>query len=84
MTQRLTEELEYAEILDHAAACDSSLEQICHVAAFSISSYASTADRTGKPFNPLLGETYELDRSDDLGWTSIAEQVDEYLPDYDD
>ena len=75
MTQRLTEELEYSEILDRAAACESSLEQICHIAAFSISCYASTADRTGKPFNPLLGETYELDRTEDMGWTSLAEQV---------
>ena len=75
MTQRLTEELEYSELLDRAAACENSLEQICYIAAFSISCYASTAIRTGKPFNPLLGETYELDRSHDMGWTSLAEQV---------
>ena len=75
MTQRLTEELEYSEILDRAATCESSLEQICHIAAFSISCYASTAERTGKPFNPLLGETYECDRSEDMGWRSLAEQV---------
>ena len=75
MTQRLTEELEYSDILDRAAACESSLEQICYIAAFSISCYATTALRTGKPFNPLLGETYELDRTDDMGWRSLAEQV---------
>ena len=75
MTQRLTEELEYSELLDRAACCDNSIEQICYIAAFSISCYASTAIRTGKPFNPLLGETYECDRSNDMGWTSLAEQV---------
>lgn len=75
MTQRLTEELEYSDLLDRAACCENSLEQICYIAAFSISCYASTAIRTGKPFNPLLGETYECDRSADMGWTSLAEQV---------
>ena len=75
MTQRLTEELEYSDLLDRAACCENSLEQICYVAAFSVSCYASTAVRTGKPFNPMLGETYELDRYHDMGWTSLAEQV---------
>ena len=32
------------------------------VAAFAVSAVASQWDRTGKPFNPLLGETYELTR----------------------
>ena len=32
------------------------------VAAFAVSAVASQWDRTGKPFNPLLGETYELIR----------------------
>jgi len=32
------------------------------VTAFAVSATASNWDRTGKPFNPLLGETYELDR----------------------
>ncbi|CAM2106550.1 unnamed protein product [Caretta caretta] len=30
------------------------------VAAFAVSAVASQWERTGKPFNPLLGETYEL------------------------
>ncbi|XP_057295894.1 oxysterol-binding protein 1-like isoform X2 [Hydractinia symbiolongicarpus] len=80
MTQRLTEELEYSDLLDRAACCENSLEQICYIAAFSISCYASTAIRTGKPFNPLLGETYECDRSADMGWTSLAEQVSHHPP----
>ena len=33
------------------------------MAAFAVSSAASNWDRVGKPFNPLLGETYELTRS---------------------
>lgn len=32
------------------------------MAAFAVSAVASQWERTGKPFNPLLGETYELTR----------------------
>ncbi|NXK92772.1 OSBP1 protein, partial [Formicarius rufipectus] len=75
MLQRLTEDLEYHELLDKAAKCESSTEQMCFVAAFSVSSYSTTVHRTAKPFNPLLGETYELDRLEELGFRSLCEQV---------
>ncbi|XP_030214324.1 oxysterol-binding protein 2 isoform X2 [Gadus morhua] len=80
MLQRLTEDLEYHELLDRAARCDSSLEQMCLVAAFSVSSYSTTVHRTAKPFNPLLGETYELDRSEEHGYRSLCEQVSHHPP----
>uniref|UniRef100_A0A671T9Z5 Oxysterol-binding protein 2-like n=1 Tax=Sinocyclocheilus anshuiensis TaxID=1608454 RepID=A0A671T9Z5_9TELE len=79
MLQRLTEDLEYSELLDRATRCDSSLEQMCLVAAFSVSSYSTTVHRTGKPFNPLLGETYELDRVEEYGYRSISEQVRNHI-----
>lgn len=77
MLQRLSEDLEYHELLDKASKCQSSLEQMCYVAAFSVSSYSTTVYRTGKPFNPLLGETYELDRRRESGYRSLCEQVGE-------
>lgn len=80
MLQRLTEDFEYAELLDSAAKCKSPSEQLAWIAAFTISSYSTTANRTGKPFNPLLGETYELDRTEDLGWRCINEQVSHHPP----
>ncbi|XP_047447848.1 oxysterol-binding protein 2 isoform X3 [Mugil cephalus] len=80
MLQRLTEDLEYHELLDKAARCESSLEQMCLVAAFSISSYSTTVHRTAKPFNPLLGETYELDRLEEFGYRSLCEQVSHHPP----
>ncbi|XP_054259945.1 oxysterol-binding protein 1-like [Macrosteles quadrilineatus] len=80
MLQRLTEDYEYADVLDRAAECSDSTEQMAYVAAFTVSSYSSTAYRTGKPFNPLLGETYECDRRDDLGWRAISEQVSHHPP----
>lgn len=41
-----------------------SLMRILHIAAFAVSGYASTEGRQCKPFNPLLGETYEADYPD--------------------
>ena len=78
MLQRLSEELEYSEILDQAALCDESCEQLAYVAAFTVSAYATTLFRTGKPFNPLLGETFEFDRTEDFGWRSLTEQVSSF------
>ena len=79
--QRLTEDFEYSDCLDRAALVASdSIEQMAYVAAFTISSYATTTTRTHKPFNPLLGETFECDRLGDLGWRSVAEQVSASQP----
>lgn len=78
--QRLTEDYEYSELLDRAAQCDDPALQLVYIAAFAVSSYATTSNRTGKPFNPLLGETYECDRRDDLGWRAISEQVSHHPP----
>uniref|UniRef100_A0A667WM57 Oxysterol-binding protein n=1 Tax=Myripristis murdjan TaxID=586833 RepID=A0A667WM57_9TELE len=80
MLQRLSEDLEYYELLDKAAKCQSSLEQLCYVAAFTVSSYSTTVHRTGKPFNPLLGETFELDRLRECGYRSLCEQVSHHPP----
>ncbi|XP_066954246.1 oxysterol-binding protein 1 isoform X17 [Macrobrachium rosenbergii] len=78
--QRLTEDFEYSDILDRAAPVEDSCEQLAMVAAFTVSSYATTSVRTTKPFNPLLGETYECDRLEDCGWRAISEQVSHHPP----
>ncbi|XP_045172406.2 oxysterol-binding protein 1-like isoform X2 [Mercenaria mercenaria] len=80
MLQRITEDFEYSSLLDEAAECEDSTEQLAYVTVFTISSFSTTINRTTKPFNPLLGETYECDRMDDLGWRSIAEQVSHHPP----
>lgn len=73
--QRLCEELEYSELLDKAAELDDPYERMMYVAAFAVSAYASSYSRAGnKPFNPLLGETYECIR-EDKGFRFLAEQV---------
>ena len=75
MLQRLTEDMYYSDLLNMAAQCEDTCEEMAYVAAFITSAYAETSVRTTKPFNPLLGETFEFDRTDDLGWRAISEQV---------
>uniref|UniRef100_T1JEI6 Oxysterol-binding protein n=1 Tax=Strigamia maritima TaxID=126957 RepID=T1JEI6_STRMM len=78
--QRLCEELEYAELIDRAAEIDDPFEQMVYVAAFAVSGYGSLYYRASqKPFNPLLGETYENIR-EDKGFRFIAEQVSHHPP----
>lgn len=73
--QRLCEELEYSELLDKAVEFEDPYETMVYVAAFAVSSYCSSYYRAGsKPFNPLLGETYECVR-EDKGFRFVAEQV---------
>ncbi|KAI4466634.1 oxysterol-binding protein-related [Holotrichia oblita] len=80
MLQRLCEDLEYSELLDKAADIDDPYERMVHVAAFAVSAYANSYSRAGnKPFNPLLGETYECIR-EDKGFRFIAEQVSHHPP----
>uniref|UniRef100_A0A4W3HI19 Oxysterol-binding protein n=1 Tax=Callorhinchus milii TaxID=7868 RepID=A0A4W3HI19_CALMI len=78
--QRLCEELEYSELLDKASQTLDPFERMVFVAAFAVSAYASTYYRAGsKPFNPVLGETYECVR-EDKGFRFIAEQVSHHPP----
>nr|XP_056713181.1 oxysterol-binding protein-related protein 3 isoform X4 [Euleptes europaea] len=78
--QRLCEELEYSELLDKAAQTHNLFERMVYVAAFAISAYASSYYRAGsKPFNPVLGETYECIR-EDKGFQFFSEQVSHHPP----
>ncbi|XP_072250517.1 oxysterol-binding protein-related protein 3 isoform X2 [Leuresthes tenuis] len=78
--QRLCEELEYSELLDRAANTHDPFERMMYIATFVVSGYASSYYRTGgKPFNPVLGETYECDRPD-KGFRFVAEQVSHHPP----
>uniref|UniRef100_A0A3B4G295 Oxysterol-binding protein n=1 Tax=Pundamilia nyererei TaxID=303518 RepID=A0A3B4G295_9CICH len=77
--QRLTEYMEHTYLIHQANATTDSIERMKCVAAFAVSAVASQWERTGKPFNPLLGETYELIR-DDLGFRWMSEQVSHHPP----
>ncbi|GIZ01768.1 oxysterol-binding protein-related protein 6 [Caerostris extrusa] len=78
--QRLCEELEYSELLDKASETTDKYERMVYIAAFAVSAYSSSYHRAGhKPFNPVLGETYECIR-EDKGFQFIAEQVSHHPP----
>ncbi|XP_056878318.1 oxysterol-binding protein-related protein 6 isoform X5 [Takifugu flavidus] len=78
--QRMCEEVEYSELLDKAADTEDPFERMVLVAAFAVSGYSSTYYRAGsKPFNPLLGETYECIR-EDKGFCFFSEQVSHHPP----
>ncbi|XP_074051606.1 oxysterol-binding protein-related protein 3 isoform X5 [Macrotis lagotis] len=78
--QRLCEELEYSELLDQASRTPDPLERMVYVAAFAVSAYASSYFRAGsKPFNPVLGETYECIH-EEKGFQFFSEQVSHHPP----
>ncbi|KAL8733108.1 MAG: hypothetical protein Q9166_002300 [cf. Caloplaca sp. 2 TL-2023] len=79
LLQRVTEDMEYTDLLDTAADRLDSTERMVYVAAFAASEYASTIGRVAKPFNPLLGETYEYVRPD-KGYRFLIEQVSHHPP----
>lgn len=79
LLQRVAEDMEYTDLLDIAADRADSLERMIYVAAFAASEYASTIGRVAKPFNPLLGETYEYVRPD-KNYRFFVEQVSHHPP----
>ncbi|KAI0400922.1 oxysterol-binding protein [Xylaria palmicola] len=76
---RTGEDMEYAHLLDLAAERSDSIERMLYVAAFAASEFASTIGRVAKPFNPLLGETFEYARPD-KGYRFFIEQVSHHPP----
>ncbi|KAG5359925.1 Oxysterol-binding protein-like protein C2F12.05c [Yarrowia sp. C11] len=79
LLQRVAEDMEYTDLLDQARTFDDSTKRMAYVAAFAASEYASTTLRVAKPFNPLLGETYEYARPDKK-FRFFSEQVSHHPP----
>ncbi|KAM7370449.1 hypothetical protein PAMP_009997 [Pampus punctatissimus] len=80
LLQRLCEELEYSELLDTANNTSDPYQRMVYIAAFAISGYSTATFRNRyKPFNPVLGETYECVR-EDRGFRLISEQVCHHPP----
>ncbi|KAI1698507.1 oxysterol-binding protein [Ditylenchus destructor] len=75
--QRLADYLENAYLIEQALHCADAAERMELIGAFALSALDSL--RLTKPFNPLLFETYELDRPE-LGFRFVAEQVSHHPP----
>lgn len=74
--QRLAEIMEYTKQLDTAAETEDQHERLLWVMGFAMGPYACM-ERTWKPFNPILGETFELEHE---GIKFFAEQVSHHPP----
>ncbi|ESO08225.1 hypothetical protein HELRODRAFT_75568, partial [Helobdella robusta] len=77
--QRMVEYMEYSNLLLSAHQSNDPIERLELVTAFAVSATSSNWERIGKPFNPLLGETFELDRPD-MGFRIVCEQVSHHPP----
>jgi len=75
--QKMAEIMEYTDLLDQAAACEDPAMRLALIAAFAVAPYAA-AERVWKPFNPTLGETYEM--VTDKGVHLVSEQVSHHPP----
>jgi hypothetical protein len=60
LNQKLCETVEYNYLLDLAAEEPNSLMRMAYIAAYNGTRYSSVIGRMQKPFNSLLGETFEL------------------------
>lgn len=82
--QKMAEIMEYTSLLDKANDEPDEFRRAAFVCAFALSPYAAN-NRTWKPFNPILGETFELhvDGNDGVGGKDvryIAEQISHHPP----
>ncbi|RVX74954.1 hypothetical protein B0A52_01231 [Exophiala mesophila] len=77
LLQRAAEQLEYSQLLESAVHSTETYDRLMYVTAFAVSSLSSSRVKERsirKPFNPMLGETFELVRQD-RGFRLIAEKV---------
>lgn len=77
MLQKICEMMRYDFLLQKASEQSDTLLRLIYVSAFTIAQYAGTQFRLTKPFNPLLGETFEYKTKD---WKYISEQVSHHPP----
>ncbi|PRP89224.1 hypothetical protein PROFUN_02098 [Planoprotostelium fungivorum] len=75
--QRMCEATQYYDLLNKADEMEDPNHRMTYVAAFAATSYSCSV-RTTKPFNPYLGETFELVRPD--GYKFLGEQVSHHPP----
>jgi len=75
---RLAEAVQYHDLLDKAAESEDPAERLTWVTVFALSIYISN-ERASKPFNPVLGETYEFTQPEKK-YSFFAEQVSHHPP----
>ncbi|KAK7839549.1 oxysterol-binding protein-related protein 3C-like isoform X1 [Quercus suber] len=77
MLQKMAELMEYSYLLDRADECEDPYIWLVYASLWAISVYFAY-QRTWKPFNPILGETYEMANHGGISFNS--EQVSHHPP----
>ena len=77
LLQKCAQSMEYNSLLDQAALIDSPGKRLAWVAVYAAAQLTICERNCTKPFNPLLGETYEF-LTDDLEF--LSEQVSHHPP----
>lgn len=77
MLQKTAESMHYSTIMDNAMAEKNDVKRLALIGCFVLSQYADVIGRLRKPFNPILGETYELVTPN---FRFISEQVSHHPP----
>ncbi|KAG0566669.1 hypothetical protein M758_7G064300 [Ceratodon purpureus] len=77
MLQMMAELMEYSDLLNLADECEDPHMKMVYACAWAVSVYPAY-QRTWKPFNPILGETFEMVNHN--GITFLAEQVSHHPP----
>lgn len=75
--QRMAEDFQYAWMLEKVGLERDPYRRLLWMALFTVTPWASAVGRTYKPFNPLLGETYEIIHR---GYRFQSEQVGHHPP----
>ena len=76
-TSRGIEVAKHSYLLKEATFLKSSAERCAYVTSYCITIFGYFLRRINKPFNPLLGETFEFECDD---WKGFAEQVSHHPP----
>lgn len=79
MLQKTSDLMHYYNVLRDGLerGKNDSLKRLAYIAIFIVCQYSVIDTRNRKPFNPILGETYELVTPE---WRWIAEQVSHHPP----
>ncbi|CAN7113314.1 unnamed protein product [Brassica rapa subsp. narinosa] len=77
MLQKMAELMEYSHLLDMADETEDPYMRMVYASSWAISVYFAF-QRTWKPFNPILGETYEMANYNGVNF--ISEQVSHHPP----
>lgn len=78
MLQKISEVSNFYKIMDQAIATkEDDYKRLGLIAIFLMSQYSEVYQRNRKPFNPILGETYEIIQP---GYRFMSEQVSHHPP----